>query len=948
MILRQNDRVNNSSAHRRMFEKLPGGANGYVMQNIPSLAARADNGTKMDFKDEIEDEFDDLNCEVKSEVDGDRISLKSPIGSKDAFDVVDEIIGEEDNPVNGNKSEEDENIKSEEEGGNGEFITDEVDDTSNGDFTPLELCEEAEMLDDQAQSMEEDEEMENGDDIDPLMAENGASEEDDQRPEPVQNNGKRKAEEEEDGITVRKSSRLRSKAESREEKAAAAAASAAQEKPKEKQKMLQKPSERPVQIGIDEEDTGNSDLEVPEDAPDAGKENVEQLGDPSQKPGHNATRMIDLDFLSPFLHGWIRECQYREMKVGPAIVENVYYVPPNDGVDHGAKNREAKRKRRNKHDQERYFEDFPSQKLSVNNFSYVKRELGLNNEAFEKITTLKGGPDTRTAEATRRSSRKEKSYREVPEHQGLLETDHSESESSDGGGVEEVTEFDIGLPLTLQIQSRSTPFREEHKKRRKYPDRRRCVTPPLAADIPWTQLDDDPLGVWTELRAEYIAQGDPSPALPPPLAALRLTHLVTVETIDTKLEKIRAGLCDPLTRIVAENKDLRGSEHLASHDLAIRKYKHMSSAPYRPPMRPGFMGNKKPPPHMMNRSGLSSQARPGQNSVSRPGGQNSGQSQGFVKVRLPMASSNGKRPVVELVMLTNGKYQPIKFTNNRQVTEAIPKRLFDQANLLRKTLYQRSVQVPKIGTKQVFLAINPTPGGVKPYSSVSSGAQTKTGNNQQQTASPKPAAPGKPPSDQVSILVRPSTGGNAVLLNVPRNVATKVKVGTTLSFSASTDQKYTVIDNKLHPPVGKHKPTGSKPSVPTKPQQQASSGKQQLPSLPSGVSIRPVAPGAGSRPSPVTSGRPAPSSLNSGGAAKVQRQNVSIKPKPSAPQQTPRAHKPDLTNFTPCSPFCPGALGIPELECIQCASLFHPKCVGIPQWQVASIAAKFKCKVCSF
>merc|ERR1719328_739859 len=117
-------------------------------------------------------------------------------------------------------------------------------------------------------------------------------------------------------------------------------------------------------------------------------------------------------------------------------------------------------------------------------------------------------------------------------------------------------------------------------------------------------------------------------------------------------------------------------------------------------------------------------------SGSRPG--QLGTSQGFVKVRLPMQSSNGKRPVVELVMLTNGKYQPIKFTNNRQVTEAIPKRLFDQANLLRKTLYQRSVQVPKIGTKQVFLAINPTPGGVKPYSSVSSGAQTKTANNQQQ------------------------------------------------------------------------------------------------------------------------------------------------------------------------------------------------------------------------
>jgi len=38
---------------------------------------------------------------------------------------------------------------------------------------------------------------------------------------------------------------------------------------------------------------------------------------------------------------------------------------------------------------------------------------------------------------------------------------------------------------------------------------------------------------------------------------------------------------------------------------------------------------------------------------------------------------------------------------NVQVTESIPKRLFDQANMLKKTLYQRSVQVPKIGTKQV-------------------------------------------------------------------------------------------------------------------------------------------------------------------------------------------------------------------------------------------------------
>jgi hypothetical protein len=30
-----------------------------------------------------------------------------------------------------------------------------------------------------------------------------------------------------------------------------------------------------------------------------------------------------------------------------------------------------------------------------------------------------------------------------------------------------------------------------------------------------------------------------------------------------------------------------------------------------------------------------------------------------------------------------------------------------------------------------------------------------------------------------------------------------VKNGTTLSFSASNDQKYVVISNKIHPPVGK-------------------------------------------------------------------------------------------------------------------------------------------------
>ena len=87
------------------------------------------------------------------------------------------------------------------------------------------------------------------------------------------------------------------------------------------------------------------------------------------------------------------------------------------------------------------------------------------------------------------------------------------------------------------------------------------------------------------------------------------------------------------------------------------------------------------------------------------------------------------------------------------------------------------------------------------------------------------------------------------------------------------------------------------------------------------MSIRPVTPG--SRQSPVTAGRPV------------------AKAKPPAGPQPP----PDLSSFTPCSPFCPGVSGIPELECTQCHSLFHPKCVSIPQWKVATIQNSFKCKV---
>ena len=35
--------------------------------------------------------------------------------------------------------------------------------------------------------------------------------------------------------------------------------------------------------------------------------------------------------------------------------------------------------------QERYFEEFPHPQLSVNNFTYVRRPLELNNEAYEIV-----------------------------------------------------------------------------------------------------------------------------------------------------------------------------------------------------------------------------------------------------------------------------------------------------------------------------------------------------------------------------------------------------------------------------------------------------------------------------------------------------------------------------------------------------------------------------------
>ena len=115
-------------------------------------------------------------------------------------------------------------------------------------------------------------------------------------------------------------------------------------------------------------------------------------------------------------------------------------------------------------------------------------------------------------------------------------------------------------------------------------------------------------------------------------------------------------------------------------------------------------------------------------------------------------AQNGKRPIVELVLRTpEGRYQPIKFRNNSQITETIPRSLFHKANTAKKILYVKSTQLPKLNGKPVFLAINP-------MNAFGGGGG---GNSSSSISSHKPQAPLPRPqsqqnqSDQVSILVRP-------------------------------------------------------------------------------------------------------------------------------------------------------------------------------------------------
>jgi len=763
----------------------------------------------------------------------------------------------------------------------------------------------------------------------------------------------------------------------------------------------------------EEEDTGNGTTNdhkpkvkgyvVEEET--SSEEEIDEVGDPDKEPGEGAEKEITEDFLQPFHYGWRRECVYRKSKNSSVTNCDVYYIPPQDGR---YRTREAKRKRRSKADQERYFEDFPDDDLSIKNFNYVRKPLGLGNAAYELIRQAKLQTAFEECETEREKEReKKKSMKEVEESAGLLES----PPDSDDEEVKLINGFDTIVPLSLQALAHITGMQNLHKCRRKIRDPETCCTPPLVEDSLWSNLVDDPVGVFTELG------GRSSPVTPPPLRAVGLTYIATAEKIMKAIQDVK----DEAFK-VDSTKEIDLIEDMATHDFAIKKFKNykktefldldwepewkdkkgkpgrpsgtrgprgpynknknlMSSSIMRPamdrPCTPKCPGSYGILPSLQcvsckamfhakcqgvgisdvrnfrcRRCSTKGSSQPARSQNQRSSGGYSDQNYAVgasasVKLKLPMMPKNGKRPIVELVLRTpEGRYQPIKFRNNSQISENIPRTLFHKANQAKKTLYVKSQQLPRLNGKPVFLAINPligAPGpGRPPSGSAPRGAQQP------------------PTGDQVAILVRPqkaAANSKPVLLNVPRKVALKVKVGTTLSFSASNDHKYVVMDAKIHPPVGARAPNRG-PGRP--PAQSPGLNKARLPSSLS------VIPNSGSRRQ---QGGPRSNSLANlmgnkrpgltitrgpmGGPtrpAKVARPGSSRPPVfPSSSNILASGEVVAATQIAmePCTPYCPGVSGFPDLECTRCQSLFHSQCVGINESLLSRIRSTFKCRICT-
>ena len=196
--------------------------------------------------------------------------------------------------------------------------------------------------------------------------------------------------------------------------------------------------------------------------------------------------------------------------------------------------------------------------------------------------------------------------------------------------------------------------------------------------------------------------------------------------------------------------------------------------------------------------------------------------------------------------------------------------MFTQANALRKTIYQKATQVPRVGSNSIYIAVNPSqrPAPAQPQQQLPQTKQSPLGkpaakslllssaSSSSSVAVEASSASSDSLAEQVSILVRPQKGGKPVLLNVPRKVAVKVKIGTTLSFSASNDQKYVVLSSKIHAAVGQDPPKPPKYSL-----NAFSTGKSFIESfagnLPASLSLEPVSSSSSSSSLSVSRRRPA-------------------------------------------------------------------------------------------
>ena len=119
-------------------------------------------------------------------------------------------------------------------------------------------------------------------------------------------------------------------------------------------------------------------------------------------------------------------------------------LPCSTPQDGRYRTREAKRKRRSKKDQERYFDDFPDDNLSTKHFNYIRKPLGLENAAYEIIrrTKTKGTSDSNDDDSSQTGR---KSMKEVKESEGLLE-----SAGSDDEEIMLINGFHPDIPITLQ------------------------------------------------------------------------------------------------------------------------------------------------------------------------------------------------------------------------------------------------------------------------------------------------------------------------------------------------------------------------------------------------------------------------------------------------------------------------------------------------------------------